>query len=188
MSLTATDRRFLVCLARRSLEAAVLGGPSPDPDALARELDLAPSTACREPRGAFVTLTTADGDLRGCIGTVEGRDPLARVVAEHAVNAALQDPRFPPVGPEELPELNLEVSALTPLQEVTMPADIEVGRHGVLLSRGGRRAVFLPQVAPEQGWDRDTMLSQLALKAGLGPDDWRNGCRFQVFEAEICEE
>jgi uncharacterized protein (TIGR00296 family) len=92
------------------------------------------------------------------------------------------------VSADELPEIQVEVSALTPLRDVDGPDAIVIGRHGIVLEQAGRRAVFLPQVAPEQGWDLPTTLTQLALKAGLAPDAWRRDCRFQVFEAEICEE
>jgi uncharacterized protein (TIGR00296 family) len=84
--------------------------------------------------------------------------------------------------------LHLEISALTPLRSVSGPADIEIGRHGILLHKGAAQAVFLPQVAVEQGWDRDTTLTHLALKAGLPADGWRQGARFQVFEADVFAE
>ncbi|MEZ4387440.1 MAG: AmmeMemoRadiSam system protein B [Candidatus Krumholzibacteriia bacterium] len=185
--LSDADRRFLLTLARRCLEAAVRGEPAPTPAALAAELGQELSPALNERRGAFVTLRSG-GLLRGCIGYIEGHAPLAEAVAANARSAALDDPRFPPVRPQELAGLHIEVSALTRLRPVAGPEAITVGRHGVLLEKAGRRAVFLPQVAPELGWDLPTMLGELALKAGLGPDDWRSGCRFQVFEAEICEE
>ena len=103
-----------------------------------------------EPRGVFVTLTR-DGALRGCIGSLVGRLPLVEAVRESGRNAAVGDPRFPPVGPGELDGLELEVSVLSPLTDVAGPEDIDVGRHGVLLTRGGRQAVFLPQVATRTG-------------------------------------
>ncbi len=185
--LSADEKRFLAILARRALEAAVRGEPAPDPAAVAEDVGVPLSAALTEPRGAFVTLTSADR-LRGCIGFIEGVEPLVAAVVDNAASAALRDPRFPPVEVVELADLDLEVSALTPLTAVAAPEAIEVGRHGILLEKAGRRAVFLPQVATEQGWDLPTTLTQLALKAGLGPDDWRSGCRFRVFEAEICEE
>ena len=113
---------------------------------------------------------------------------MQRVDVAPKTTAAVSDPRFPVVREDELPGLEIEISALTPLREVAGTEDIEVGRHGILLIKGTRRAVFLPQVATEQGWDLATTLDHLALKAGLPADAWREGCRFEVFEAEICRE
>jgi AmmeMemoRadiSam system protein A len=132
----------------------------------------------------FVTLHR-QGRLRGCIGYIEGIKPLAEAVVDNGRSAAVGDPRFAPVTAGELDQLEIEVSALTPLRPVSGPEDIEIGRHGIVLAKGGRRAVFLPQVAPEQGWDLTTTLGHLALKAGLGPDGWQEGARFEVFEAEV---
>lgn len=185
--LDADERRLLLALARAVVEATAAGIPPPTPRAVADRLGLALTPRLAVPRGAFVTLTHR-GELRGCIGYIEGIAPLARAVAENAAAAASRDPRFPPVGPEETADLHLEVSALTPLRDVAGPGEIVIGRHGIVLSKGRARAVFLPQVAPEQGWDRDTTLRHLALKAGLPPDGWRAGARFAVFEAEVLEE
>ena len=169
------------------MAAAAADGPSPAPEDVARAQGLELTDALREPRGAFVTLT-AGGHLRGCIGSIVSDEPLADTVVASAASAAVADPRFPAVGPDEVDGLAIEVSALTPPRTVNGPDDIEIGRHGILLSRGPHRAVFLPQVAPEQGWDLPTTLTHLARKAGLAPDAWRSGCRFEVFEAEICKE
>ena len=106
-------------------------------------------------------------------------------MVESGGNAAVRDPRFPPLRPTELPDLELEISVLTPLAPVAGPDAIVPGHHGVLLESGGRSAVFLPQVAPEQGWDRETLLDHLALKAGLPADAWRHGASLQVFAAEV---
>ena len=154
-----------------------------------RRLD--PSKAGLEPKGAllktlacFVTLKKR-GQLRGCIGSIYPSRPLWKDLVERAVDAAAHDPRFEPVRPEELPDLSLEISVLTPLKKVSGPEDIVVGRDGVALTKGFHRAVFLPQVAPEQGWDRDTMLSFLARKAGLPPEAWKEGCTFETFQAQV---
>jgi AmmeMemoRadiSam system protein A len=184
LTCSPAERAFLKDLALRAVRAAAADEPAPDPAALAREQGLTPGPALLQERGAFVTLTE-EGRLRGCIGTIEGLHPLMEAVAANARAAACRDPRFEPVAPAEVAGLELEVSALTPLVPVAGPHEIEVGRHGVLLTSGGHRAVFLPQVAPEQGWDRDTMLTHLALKAGLAPDGWRRNTRFEVFEAEV---
>jgi AmmeMemoRadiSam system protein A len=182
--LTGDERAFLRELARRAVSAAAHGGAAPDPEAVARERGLPLSERLQERRGAFVTLH--DGErLRGCIGMIEGRLPLARTVADNARAAAVEDPRFPPVTPDELSNITLEVSALTPLRAVDGPAGIEVGRHGVLLQKHGRQAVFLPQVAAEQGWDLSATLTHLCRKAGLPDDAWREGAHLHVFEAEV---
>ncbi len=186
-ALSAAERRFLVELARRTVAATARGEPSPDPGATATELGLELTGPLRERRGAFVTLERG-GQLRGCIGHIEGVEPLAATVVTNARSAARHDPRFAPVLPDELDSLQVEVSVLTPLRPVPGPEAIELGRHGIVLARDEQRAVFLPQVATEQGWDLTTTLDHLALKAGLAPGAWREGCRFEVFEAEICED
>ena len=182
--LTAGERDFLREVAWLAVRAAAHGERAPDAVALAHARGLADNTSLNEPRGAFVTLH-ALGHLRGCIGVIEGRLPLLRAVAGNAAAAAVGDPRFPPVTPDELSNLTLEVSALTPLRPVDGPAGIVIGRHGILLGRQGRQAVFLPQVATEQGWDLPTTLSQLCRKAGLPPDAWREGATLRVFEADV---
>ncbi len=182
--LEPSERRFLLALARRSVAAAAEGKPPPAPQEVAAQLGQELTPALAQPRGAFVTLT-AGRALRGCIGYIDGVAPLARAVAENAAAAASRDPRFDPVAPSEVAGLKIEISALTPLRDVAGPGDIVVGRHGVVLSKGGARAVFLPQVAVEQGWDLTAMLDQLALKARLPAGAWRQRARFQVFEAEV---
>ena len=105
-----------------------------------------------------------------------------------ALQSAFEDPRFSPVTAKELPDLEVEISVLTPMKPVSGPNEIVVGRDGVLLRKGGRSAVFLPQVAPEQGWGRDEMLSHLSQKAGLPPNAWREGASFQTFQAIVFSE
>ena len=181
--LTAEDRAGLLKLARAALDAHFAGRDAPTPESLG----LALSPAAREVRGAFVTLKE-NGDLRGCIGEIAPQRPLAEAVAGRAVDAAVNDHRFRPVTRDELPALHLEISALTPPRPIASADEIEVGRHGVLLRKAGTGAVFLPQVATEQGWDRDTMLSYLSRKAGLPADAWKSGARFEVFEADVFGE
>lgn len=141
-----------------------------------------------EPRGAFVTLSTLSDDLRGCIGTILPVGPLDATVARMAVAAAVEDPRFLPVTPQELPALRIEISALT----VPEPADaerIEVGRHGLIVTRGSRKGLLLPQVASEWGWDRVEFLAQTCRKAGLPADAWRDSqTLLEWFEAEVWGE
>jgi len=144
-----------------------------------------------EPRGAFVTIResvakgrTGTGRLRGCIGTVEPQEALYRCVIQNAVRGAFEDPRFPPLQPSELPRLTIEISALTPLQEVRRPEEIVPGRDGVHLEQGSNRAIFLPQVATEQGWGTQELLENLALKAGLAQHGWKEA-NLLVFQAEV---
>lgn len=185
--LTAQERTLLLRLARATLNGAVAGEPPPRPRAFAEAAGTALSTPLLERRGAFVTLQR-HGHLRGCIGDVVGTAPLCEAVIANTLAAAFRDPRFLPLTADELPGLTLEISALTPLRPVADWSGIEVPRHGVLLTHGHARAVFLPQVAAEQGWDRETLLDQLSLKAGLESGAWRRGARFQIFEAEVFGE
>jgi AmmeMemoRadiSam system protein A len=143
--------------------------------------------ALDQPSGAFVTLTERD-ELRGCIGYPESEEPLARVVAQCAAAAAVSDPRFPPVEPDEVGHLHLEISVLGPITAITDPGDVVVGRDGLIVQHGFRRGLLLPQVATDWGWDRETFLSQTCLKAGLPPDAWRHGAQLFRFEAEVFGE
>jgi len=177
------DRRLLLELARRTLEYRFEKGESPRVGDIKVEI----TEAMRRPRSAFVTLTK-DGHLRGCIGSLYPTQPLYREVMARAIHAALNDDRFPPVEAEEVPKLHLEISALTPAKPLASSKDIILGRHGIILRKEGRSAVYLPQVAPEQGWDLPTTLRHLSEKAGLPPDAWEEGAEFQVFEAEVFGE
>jgi len=177
--LSASDRQYLLALARTTLERYFRTETLPLPRPT--------SAALRQMRGAFVTLK-ASGDLRGCIGHMAQDTPLALTVARMALEAALRDPRFQPVRADELEALHLEISALTPFTAVPGYGSIVVGRDGVLLEKAGRHAVFLPQVAPEEGWSREEMLRHLSLKAGLPEDAWQQGCTFQTFQAEVFGE
>jgi hypothetical protein len=182
--LGADEQRFLLELARRTIREVAAGREAPRVDAFP---DRVSAQKLRTPTGVFVTLTEG-GDLRGCIGHIIAQAPLVDAVIDNAVNAAFDDPRFSPVIASEIDRLHIEISVLTPLRAIAGPQEIVVGRDGVLLERGGRRAVFLPQVAPEQGWDRDTMLDHLSMKAGLPRGAWREGARFQVFQAFVFGE
>ncbi|HDT12711.1 MAG TPA: AmmeMemoRadiSam system protein A [Candidatus Marinimicrobia bacterium] len=138
--------------------------------------------------GIFVTLHK-NGDLRGCIGHIVGMHPLKESLFEMAEASAFEDPRFNPIKKHELNEITIEISVLSELEEVSGVTDIEVGKHGVLLKQGYQQAVFLPQVAPEQGWDRDEMLSHLSMKAGLSPDAYKNpDMKFYIFTAVVFSE
>jgi AmmeMemoRadiSam system protein A len=139
------------------------------------------------PRGVFVTLKKR-GELRGCIGYIEPVAPLAQAVIETAIYAATRDPRFPPVNAEEARDLEYEISVLTPLKEISDPDLVQVGRHGIVISRGGQKGVLLPQVPVENGWDRNTFLEEGCLKAGLPADAWKKGAKISVFEAIVFHE
>jgi len=138
-------------------------------------------------RGGFVTLNTR-GELRGCIGEILPRREIWKVVREHALNAAFNDPRFPPLAPRELAEIDIEISILTPPKPVDRWRDIIIGKHGMVLTKAGRSAVFLPQVAPEQGWTLEETLTHLSQKAGLPRDAWKEDATFLVFEAQVAHE
>jgi AmmeMemoRadiSam system protein A len=135
----------------------------------------------------FVTLTKR-GELRGCIGEIVPDRPLYKLVGSVALKSALEDPRFPQLRREELKDIEIEISVLTPPMPVAGAGDIVVGRDGVILKKDGRSAVFLPQVATEQGWGRDQMLDQLCMKAGLPAGSWKHGTQFLTFQAEVFSE
>ena len=184
--LDADSRAFLLRLARESLERAVRGERKRD--AKSQLLASAPKVTLAK-MGAFVTLNDrTTGALRGCIGEILPLRPLVEAVAVRAVDAALHDPRFMPVNERELGGLRVEISALTPPKRVASWRDIVLGRDGVTLEKDGHFAVFLPQVAPEQGWDLPPTLSHLPLKAGLDVDGWREGATFETFRAEVFHE
>lgn len=176
--LTETEKADLLAFARQTIASRFRR--------IEPEVDVTP--AMEEVMGAFVTLHK-HGDLRGCIGEIFPRRPLIEVVKEHAMSSAFKDPRFPKLREDELHDIDIEISALTPPVKVASYEDIEIGRHGIVLSKGMCSAVFLPQVAREQGWDRATTLTQLSMKAGLPPQAWQDDeCEFNVFEAVVFGE
>ena len=192
--LSADDRAYLLRIARESMEHAVRSCSS---SPLVRHslgeggfpIPHNPPKSTLAKMGAFVTLNDkATGALRGCIGEILPMRPLVEAVAARAVDAALRDPRFSPVSERELGGLRVEVSALTPPKRVASWRDIVLGRDGMTLEKDGCFAVFLPQVAPEQGWDLPTTLSYLSQKAGLPSDAWREGATFETFQAEVFHE
>ena len=173
--LTAEQRRHLLELARTSVHAQVRGGAPIRPEPM----------PLPEASGVFVTLKQ-HGDLRGCLGTLQNRAGLAGEVIRCAADSASEDPRFPPVTPEELPGLSLEISVLGPLEEIDPRRDaFAIGEHGLVVEQGPRRGLLLPQVATERGWDGEQFLSQTCVKAGLPPDAWRRGARVFRFAAEV---
>ena len=176
--LDESQRKGLLGIARRALEGYIGAGKIPSGEEAPGKLSA--------PGAAFVTLTK-NGRLRGCIGYTEAVAPLFKVVQECAVAAATEDPRFPPVSPMELPSLRVEISVLTPLFPIR-PEEVEVGRHGLMVARGGMRGLLLPQVPVEWGWDREMFLDQTCVKAGLPPSAWRHGATLRAFTAEVFGE
>ncbi len=143
------------------------------------------SAILKENRGAFVTIQKK-GQLRGCIGYIKAYEPLHKTVEKMAAEAAFRDPRFPPVKEKELPELNIEISVLTPLRKITDLNEIEVGKHGIYIMKGGWSGLLLPQVATEYGWDRQTFLEHTCQKAGLPSSAWKEkDTEIYIFSADI---
>jgi AmmeMemoRadiSam system protein A len=165
LPLTVAEEQRLLQLAREAVEQAAHYGQLSEIEA--------PEGVLREKCGAFVTLHKSRS-LRGCIGYAEPAKPLFCSVRECAFAAALHDPRFEPVVPDELPDLHIEISVLSPLQ-VIAPEQIEVGRHGLIVSLGPRRGLLLPQVASSWKWDRSRFLEEACVKAGLPRDAWNRG-------------
>jgi AmmeMemoRadiSam system protein A len=177
--LTQDEREELLRVARRTLEVYLAGQQAPI-------IETDHSTLMQH-RGAFVTLHKGK-QLRGCIGTFEAAEPLLSTVQRMAIAAATTDPRFSRVTPDELPSIHIEISALSPLREGSAD-DIRVGVHGIYITRGMRRGVLLPQVATENGWDRETFLEHTCIKAGLPVTAWKEpDTRIEIFTAEVFGE
>lgn len=137
--------------------------------------------------GVFVTLKIS-GNLRGCIGVIQSQKPLYEGVIQNTISSCSRDPRFSSVTKSELEKIEIEISVLSPPVEIPDYTHFEVGKHGVIINKGGS-AVFLPQVAPEQGWDREQTLCQLSRKAGLDKYAWKEkDARFEVFTAQFFHE
>ena len=176
--LTPEDEQACLKLARQALEHYFETGE--------RLRSPVKSGPLKEKRGAFVTLTVG-GELRGCIGYPLPVKPLDETVIEMAVAAATEDSRFDPLAPDELVRLKIEISVLR-LPEPAEAGRVEVGRHGLIVSKGYRRGLLLPQVPVEHGWDRETFLRHGCLKAGLPPDEWKRGAEIETFTAQVFSE
>jgi AmmeMemoRadiSam system protein B/AmmeMemoRadiSam system protein A len=177
--LAEAQREELLSLARATIETHLEGGAIPDYET--DDLLLARRT------GAFVTLKE-HGELRGCIGHTWADQPLYQVVQETAVSAATGDPRFPPLTPEELADVTVEISILSPFRRVTDVEQIQVGVHGLMIFASGGRGLLLPQVPVENGWDRETFLEELCRKAGLPAGCWQEGATLYAFTAVVFGE
>jgi hypothetical protein len=165
-SLSDPEKSELLALARKSVEYMVQEKNPYEPAASASE-------ALNQERGAFVTLKES-GALRGCIGYTSAVKPLYMTVRDTATLAALRDPRFQPVAASELPQLEYEISVLSPLRRVTDVEQIKVGQHGLLMKNGDHEGLLLPQVPVEEKWDRQTFLEQTCRKAGMASGCWKD--------------
>lgn len=177
--LTPEERAALLWTARQALEMHLRGHSFGSPP------EIPPSL--QEPGAAFVTLRSEEG-LRGCVGSLEPTKPLLDTVAHCAISAATSDPRFSPVDSPELGRLTIEISVLSPLQPLQDVSQFLLGTHGVCVKAGRHRGVLLPQVAAEQGWDRETFLDFACQKARLAAGAWRQGADLHIFTAEVFGE
>lgn len=179
LSISDNDGLLLLQTARESIGARVAGRPPMYP---------VTPPALSVPCGAFVTLKVS-GELRGCIGHITACQPLVDTVREAALSSAFDDPRFPPLQAEEWPRVRIEISVLSPFELVTDIQRITVGVHGIMVRSGHRSGLLLPQVATEQGWNREAFLAHGCRKAGLPADAWRlPQTRIEVFTATVFQE
>ena len=176
--LTESDQETLLQMARAALVDYVSSGKIPTIEE--------PGESLRQKCGAFVTLRRGK-NLRGCIGVIEANAPLYQTVRQCAAWAGTSDPRFPPVMKGEVAGLNIEISVLSPLFKIS-PEDVEVGKHGLLVTRGGIRGLLLPQVAVQWKWDREHFLEETCRKAGLPLEAWRHDAEVQAFTAQVFDE
>lgn len=180
LGLSLDEKRQLMEIAKKSIDAAVRGKKIPD-----FKID---APILREKRGAFVTINKHHR-LRGCIGYITAYKPLYLTVSEMAQAAALRDPRFPSISPAELKDLEVDISVLTPIRECANVEEIEVGKHGIIIERGHYSGLLLPQVATEQNWDRQTFLEHTCIKAGLNRNAWQEpGTVVKIFSADVFTE
>ncbi len=178
--LSDNEKKELLIIARTTLEKHVRGGKIPEDIPLDKKL--------LEKRGVFVTLQKHD-TLRGCIGYVEGIKPIYEAVRDNAINASTNDPRFPPVKPEELKDIDIEITVMTPLKKITDPNVIEVGKHGIIIQRGRVFGLLLPQVATDYGWNREEFLAHTCMKAGLPINAWKEkDTEIYIFSGEVFSE
>lgn len=177
-ALPPPQRRALLELARRALDRHLQGLSAPS---------LPDDPLLQRPGGVFVSLHRGE-DLVGCIGYIESEEPLPRTVVRAAIAAGTRDPRFPPVAPEELAGIRIEISVLSPLRPLDDPESVEVGSDGLLIEGGGRRGLLLPQVATAQGWGPEGFLRAVCEKAGLPPEAWRQGAVLHRFTAQVFSE
>ena len=182
--LSNDEKLTLLEAARDTLEFAVKGGKKPEINSEKYTL----SQTLKEKRGVFVTLNK-NGNLRGCIGHIQAREQLINAVIDNTINSSINDARFRPVNEEELSDIEIDISVLSPIKRISGVEKFIIGKHGIIINLGGMRAVFLPQVATEQGWDREDTLAHLCNKAGLPSYAWKDKeMEFFVFTAEVFHE
>ncbi len=174
-----SEKKELLSLARRTIHQQLEGKSGPEP--------LPADSPFAEKHGVFVTLHRGD-ELRGCIGYPLPIKPLWEAVQDNALSAAFEDPRFCPMNKEELPQIDIEISVLTVPQEIEQVSKIQVGRDGIIVSKGFNRGLLLPQVPVEQGWNLEQYISYGCRKAGLPADEWKKGVRIEIFQAEVFGE
>jgi AmmeMemoRadiSam system protein A len=177
--LSDSEKKVLLAFARKTIQWQLATEMVP----LARNLP----ARMLFPQGAFVTLKKK-GELRGCIGNMSSNYELGKTVGAMALYAAFNDPRFPRLQASELNQTEIEISILSPMKSIKTYEDIVVGRDGVLLTKGSSSAVFLPQVATENNWNRNEMLDHLCAKAGLSAGCWKRDSSFKIFQAEVFSE
>ena len=181
--LSEQEKSQLLALARKTILYVLHSKRLPD----APELGIDSTEPMKVPRAAFVTLKK-NSQLRGCIGDIFPQRPLYRSVILNAANAAFRDWRFQPVTESECGQIKIEISVLTTPSPISSASEIRLGTDGVIMNKDGHSAVFLPQVAPEQGWGIEEMLSNLSVKAGLPADAWKKGASFLTFQADVFGE
>jgi AmmeMemoRadiSam system protein A len=180
MMLTEAEKKTLISIVKKTIECKLLSKKVPE-----FNID---SEVLKENKGAFVTLRKNE-NLRGCIGYIEARKPLYKTVSEMAIAAAFNDPRFSPLRLNELKDVTIEISVLSPLKKVDDINEIEVGVHGLYITKGFHSGLLLPQVATEYRWDRLTFLEETCHKAGLHSDAWKDeGTNIYIFAADVFKE
>jgi AmmeMemoRadiSam system protein A len=177
--LTKKEQKELLKIARTTIISHVAKQPLPA---------IAPtSPGLNLHSGCFVTIKK-NGELRGCIGNFVSDQPLYQLVQEMAVSAATRDPRFYPMKEPDLSEFSIDISVLSPLEQIADVEEIQVGVHGIYIVKGSYRGVLLPQVATEYGWNRDQFLQHTCMKAGLPQDAWQGECDIYIFSAQVFGE
>jgi len=180
VGLNDQEKQYLLGLVRTTILSILETGELPETEPVSEKM--------RGKYGVFVTLHK-EGNLRGCIGYIEGVDELYRSIMSMAKSAAFQDPRFPPVEKKEVDQLEIEISVLSPIQKIKSIDEIQVGKHGLIVQQGLYRGLLLPQVATEWGWDKQQFLEQTCRKAGLPTHAWKDQrTEIYIFSAEIFSE
>ena len=182
-SISKKEKKILIKIARNTLKHAFKTGKI----ANIKELDIKINENLKKIRAVFITLKK-NGYLRGCIGSIYPTRPLYKSVIFNTIGAAFRDPRFPALDETEMPKITISISVLTVPEQVSSYKKIKIGRDGIILEKKGRRSVYLPQVATEQGWDLKTTLSHLSRKAGLAIYEWKKGAKLSTFQAIVFSE